>query len=119
MKIENTELFESMPVSRAMAKLIVPTVLSQLITVAYNMADTFFIGQTGDPNQVAATNLCLPFFIVTGAITNIFGIGGSSLIARSLGLGKNHKARATASFCFWSAVAIALLYGVLLWLIRA
>lgn len=119
MKQDNIELFESAPVSRAMAKLIVPTVLSQLITVAYNMADTFFIGQTGDPNQVAATNLCLPFFIVTGAITNIFGIGGSSLIARSLGQGKPEKARATASFCFWSAVSIALLYGLILWLVRA
>jgi len=119
LKLDNTELFESMPVSRAMSKLIIPTVLSQLITVAYNMADTFFIGQTGDPNQVAATNLCLPFFIVTGAITNIFGIGGSSLIARSLGLGRDDKARATASFCFWSAVTIAFFYGVMLWLIRA
>ena len=119
MKQDNIELFESMPVTRAMSKLIIPTVLSQLITVAYNMADTFFIGQTGDPNQVAATNLCLPFFIVTGAITNIFGIGGSSLIARSLGQGRADKARATASFCFWSAVTIAFLYGVLLWLVRA
>ena len=86
MKLENTELFESMPVTRAMTKLIVPTVLSQLVTVAYNMADTFFIGQTGDPNQVAATNLCLPLFIFLGAISNIFGIGGSSLIARCLGM---------------------------------
>lgn len=119
MKNDNIELFESAPVSQAMRKLIVPTVLSQLITVAYNMADTFFIGQTGDPNQVAATNLCLPFFIVTGAITNIFGIGGSSLIARSLGLGKTEKARATASFCFWSAVTIAFFYGLILWIIRA
>ncbi len=118
MKLENTELFESMPVSRAMAKLIVPTVLSQLVTVAYNMADTFFIGQTGDPNQVAATNLCLPLFIFLGAISNIFGIGGSSLIARCLGMERQDKARNTAAFCIWTALFAALCYGLVLHLVR-
>lgn len=118
MKIDNTELFESMPVSRAMAKLIVPTVLSQLVTVAYNMADTFFIGQTGDPNQVAATNLCLPLFIFLGAISNIFGIGGSSLIARCLGIDRLDKARSTASFCIWTALFAAFCYGLLLHVVR-
>lgn len=118
MKLDNTELFESMPVSRAMAKLIVPTVLSQLVTVAYNMADTFFIGQTGDPNQVAATNLCLPLFIFLGAISNIFGIGGSSLIARCLGMDRLDKARSTAAFCIWTALFAALCYGLLLHLVR-
>ncbi len=118
MKLENTELFESMPVSRAMAKLIVPTVLSQLVTVAYNMADTFFIGQTGDPNQVAATNLCLPLFIFINAIANIFGIGGSSLIARCLGMEKPEKARNTAAFCIWSAFFLTLCYGLTLHLVR-
>jgi len=117
-KLENTELFESMPVSRAMAKLIIPTVFSQLVTVAYNMADTFFIGQTGDPNMVAATNLCLPLFIFLGAISNIFGIGGSSLVARCLGMEKQDKARATAAFCIWTALAVALFYGLLLHLVR-
>ncbi|MBQ2961088.1 MAG: MATE family efflux transporter [Oscillospiraceae bacterium] len=118
MKLENAELFESAPVSRAMAKLILPTVLSQLVTVAYNMADTFFIGQTGDPNQVAATNLCLPLFIFLGAISNIFGIGGSSLIARCLGMDRRDKARNTSAFCLWTALCAALCYGLLLQLLR-
>ena len=118
LKLENRELFENMPVSRAMAKLIVPTVLSQLVTVAYNMADTFFIGQTGDPNQVAATNLCLPLFIFLGAISNIFGIGGSSLIARCLGMDDRDRARSTGAFCIWTALMSALCYGLLLYLVR-
>lgn len=63
MNIDNTELFERTPVQKAVVALVVPTVISQLITVIYNMADTFFIGQVGDPNQVAATSLCMPLFI--------------------------------------------------------
>ena len=57
---EKKELFEEWPVSKAVISLVVPTVLSQLITVVYNMADTFFIGQVGDPYQVAAVSLCMP-----------------------------------------------------------
>ena len=61
---ENQELFEKMPVPKTVIFLVVPTVISQLITVIYNMADTFFIGQIGDPNQVAAVSLCMPLFLL-------------------------------------------------------
>ena len=55
---DNTELFARASVPRAVTALAAPTVVSQLITVVYNMADTFFIGQIGDANQVAAVSLC-------------------------------------------------------------
>ncbi|NLL77228.1 MAG: hypothetical protein GX235_08270 [Clostridiales bacterium] len=71
-------LFEKMPVTKAVLLLVIPTVISQLITVLYNMADTFFIGHTGNPNQVAAANLCMPMFFLLTGIANLFGIGGSS-----------------------------------------
>ncbi len=60
MKTDNPELFEHMPVSMAVIMLIIPTIISLIITVIYNMADTFFIGQMNDPNQVAAATLTLP-----------------------------------------------------------
>jgi Na+-driven multidrug efflux pump len=93
MNTDNTELFERAPVKRAVISLVVPTVISQLITVIYNMADTFFIGQVGDPNQVAAASLCMPLFILLTGIANLFGIGGSSLISRCLGTGETVKKR--------------------------
>lgn len=61
--ISKEELFRSAPVGRAIAALAVPTILSQLITVIYNMADTFFIGQMDDPNQVAAATVIMPLFM--------------------------------------------------------
>ena len=60
MKTDNPELFEHMPVSMAVIMLIIPTIISLIITVIYNMADTFFIGQTKDAYQVAAATLTLP-----------------------------------------------------------
>ena len=118
MKTDNTDLFENMPVPKAVITLVIPTVISQIITVIYNMADTFFIGQMNDPNQVAAATLALPPFVMLTGIANLFGIGGSSLISRSLGVGDREKAKRCVSFSVWSAAAVALVYGITMYLIR-
>lgn len=112
MNNEKELLFSEAPVNKAVLSLAVPTVISQLITVVYNMADTFFIGQLNDPMQVAAATLAMPCFIFLTAFANLFGIGGSSLISRCLGSGDKTKARNTASFCIWTGAAAAVLYGV-------
>ena len=111
-------LFEEAPVGRAVLTLVIPTIISQLITVIYNMADTFFIGQIGDANQVAAVSLCMPIFVFLTGFANLFGIGGSSLMARSLGTGDHKKAKQTAAFSIWTAAAVSLIYGLGLLLMR-
>lgn len=115
---DNTELFTTTPVPRAVLALAVPTVISQLITVAYNMADTFFVGQTGDPNQVAAATIATPAFILLTSLCNLFGIGGASVISRGLGAGDADRVRHASSFSAWAASAVALTYGVLIILFR-
>ena len=96
---DNRELFENAPVSKAVAVMAVPTMISMLVVVIYNMADTFFIGQTGDPMQVAAVSLATPVFMVFMALGNLFGIGGSSAISRALGEKKAERAKNISSFC--------------------
>ena len=81
--------------------------------VIYNMADTFFIGQTGDPMQVAAVSLATPVFMVFMALGNLFGIGGSSAISRSLGEKKLERARNISSFCCYSSLGLGVLMAVL------
>lgn len=115
---DNTELFAHKPVPQAVFSLVLPTVISQLITVVYNMADTFFIGQIGDPDQVAAASLCMGLFIFLTGLANLFGIGGASLISRSLGKGDREKAQSAAAFSIWTAGAVALVYGIVLYLTR-
>ena len=44
-------LFEEMPIPGAVMKLCIPTVLSSLVMVLYNLADTFFVGMLNDPIQ--------------------------------------------------------------------
>ncbi len=115
---ENKQLFEDTPVLKAVVALEVPTVISQLITVVYNVADTFFVGQVGDPNQVAAASICLPLFMLLTGMANLFGIGGASLISRSLGEGNHGHARRASAFSIWGAGCTAFAYGILVYAFR-
>ena len=69
-------IFEKAPVPKAVVSLVLPTVISQLITIVYNLADTFFVGRLGDETMVAAVTLCLPIYMLLTATANLFGIGG-------------------------------------------
>ena len=114
MDTKRTEIFESWQVPRAVAALTVPTVLSQIILLVYNLADTFFVGHTGDPSQVAALTLCFPLFMMLSFTGNLFGIGANSAISRSLGAGDEARAKRAAAFSFWGGMAAtALLIAVM------
>ena len=110
---EKTELFETMPIRRAAMTLVIPTVISQLVMLVYNMADTWYIGQTGDAYQVAAVTVTYPIFMMMNALANLFGIGGSSLLSRMLGGGEQKKTGVIAAFSLWAAGGVTLCYSLL------
>jgi multidrug efflux pump len=110
---DNRGLFENAPVSKAVAVMAVPTMISMLVVVIYNMADTFFIGQTGDPMQVAAVSLATPVFMVFMALGNLFGIGGSSAISRALGEKKAERAKNISSFCCYGSLGLGIVMALL------
>lgn len=110
---DKTELFSSKPIHAAVLSLVVPTIISQLITVIYNMADTFFVGQMKNPAKVAAVSVAMPAFVMLTGIANLFGLGGASLISRKLGGCDPEGAKNTASFCLFCGIVIALIYGLL------
>ena len=118
MKSDNTTLFEQAPIPKAIIAMVIPTLISQIITVIYNMADTFFIGQMNDPNQIAAASLAMPPFIMLTGIANLFGIGGASLVSQSLGMGDKKRAERCATFSIWACIVISFVYGVLVYLAR-
>lgn len=91
--IKSQFIFEKMTVPKALATLAVPTVISQLITFLYNLADAYFIGRTGNAYMVAAVALVYPVFSMTAALANLFGVGGGSLISRLLGIKENLQAK--------------------------
>ena len=103
---QKIELFENYPVSKALITLALPTILGMLVNVFYNMVDTFFVGQTGDPNQVAAVSLCMPIYLLLMAFGNIFGIGGGSYISRKLGIKDYDSVKKISSFSFYVSIIV-------------
>ena len=89
---EKKELFENAPIGKALAAMAIPTIISQLISMIYNMADTIFIGMTDDPYKVAAASVVGNVFFVLSAFTNLFGVGGGSLMSRLLGVSREEEA---------------------------
>ena len=98
----DTQAFENMPVTKAVLVNAVPAVLSMLVTLVYNVADTFFIGQTGDEMQVVAVSLATPVFLFFMAIGTLFGMGGTSVISRAFGEEKEARPALSASGCPYS-----------------
>ena len=110
------QIFERMPVPEAVFTLAVPTVISQLIVLIYNLADIWFIGKTGDTLQVAAVTVSYPVFMLLSAFANLFGIGGGSLISRLLGSGKEEEAGKVGSFALWASGTVILFYSLSVWI---
>ena len=107
------EIFRSYPVPKALQALAIPAMCAMLGTVFYNIADTFFVGQTGDSNQVAAVSVTFPLFVVLTATGNIFGLGGSSYIARLLGKGDRETVKKVSAFCVYGSIAAGILYAAI------
>ncbi len=113
MEQKSLEVFESMPVPKAVFKNALPAMAAMLMVLVYNLADTFFIGQTHDALQVAAVSLATPVFLMFMAVGTVFGMGGTSVISRALGEGRRDYAKKVCSFCMWGCVIVGVVMAAL------
>ena len=109
---QKTELFESMPIPRAVMKLAIPTVLSSLVMVLYNLADTYFVGMLNNAVQNAAVTLAAPLLLAFNAVNNLFGVGSSSMMSRSLGKKDYETVYRSAAFGFYCSIFAGLLFSI-------
>ena len=113
------ELFETTPVPKAYLTLAFPVVLSMMVSLIYNMVDTYFIALTGKQDLVAGVSLAVPVFTLMIAFGDIFGLGGSSIISRLLGEKNETAAKKASAFCIWTSIGFGLLVTLILLLFRA
>lgn len=106
-------LFEQTPVPKAVLQLAVPTILSSLVMVLYNLADTWFVGMLNDPIQNAAVTLAAPVLLAFNAVNNLFGVGTSSMMGRALGRKEEETVRRSSAFGFWASVLSGMLFSLL------
>lgn len=113
---KSMEVFHNAPVSQAVLKNAIPAMAAMLMVLVYNLADTFFIGQTHDALQVAAVSLATPVFLLFMAVGTVFGIGGTSVISRAMGEKKYEYAKKVCSFCMWSCIIVGIIMSALFWI---
>ena len=113
---KNQALFESMPIPQAVRQMAVPAVLSQIVVLLYNLADTFFIGKTNDPYMVAGVSLILPVFNITMALGTLIGTGGGAFLPKLMGSARQQEAEKANQFCIGLTVGITALFCLLLFL---
>ena len=98
---DKTAIFESEPYRRAVIRQIAPAIAANMISLVYNLADTWFVGLLNDPRQTAAVTVVYPWFIMLTAVSNLFGVGGAAALARALGKKHPEEAKEISSVSFW------------------
>lgn len=106
------ELFEKVPVPKAVAQLAVPTILSSLVMVLYNLADTYFVGMVNDPIQNAAVTLAAPVLLAFNAVNNLFGVGSSSMMSRALGKKDYDTVYRSSAFGFYCSLLGGVIFSL-------
>ncbi len=116
--LKKADLFENTPIPRAVMQMSVPTVITSLVMVIYNLADTFFVGMLNDPIQNAAVTLAGPVLLAFNAVNNLFGVGCSSMMSRALGVKDFETAKRTSAFGLYCSVFAGLLFSVVITLFK-
>lgn len=117
-KNEKSELFERMPIAKAVMQLSIPTVLSSLVMVIYNLADTYFVGMLNNPVETAAVTLAAPVMLAFNAVNNLFGVGSSSMMSRSLGMQDYERVRRVSAFGFYCSLFFGIVFSLLCTVLR-
>ena len=112
------DLFEKAPIPKAYFSFAIPLVLGNVVTLVYNMVDTFFIAKTGNTNIIAGISLCAPIFTLMIALGDIFGLGGCSFISRLLGEKNEEAGRRVSAFSYYSALVFGLIVTTILLIFR-
>ncbi len=111
-------LFEKTPIPKAVLIMSVPTIVSSLVMVIYNLADTYFVGMVNDPIQNAAVALAAPVLLAFNAVNNLFGIGSSSMMSRALGSKDYDTVYRSSAFGFYCSLFCGVIFSLLFTVFR-
>lgn len=100
----------NMPIPQLVLKMSIPTVITMMVTVIYNTADTYFVSQI-NKSASAAVGAVYAIMSVIQAVGFGLGMGAGSLISLMLGMKKNRRADEYASSAFFTAFIMGAFVG--------
>ena len=78
---------------RKLMRFTLPSIVMMIFTSIYGVVDGFFVSNFVGKTPFAAVNFIMPFLMILGAVGFMFGTGGSALIAKTMGEGKDDQAK--------------------------
>ncbi|MDY4969084.1 MAG: MATE family efflux transporter [Lachnospiraceae bacterium] len=106
METKNINVFEDLSVPKALAKFIIPSIISQLAMLILNLVDAFCVGRTGDTYQISAMTITFPIVMLIACVATIFGAGGNANIASAFGTGDKERAKRFSVFSVYTAIGV-------------
>ena len=94
-------------------KFTLPSIAMMIFTSIYSVVDGFFISNFAGKTSFAAINLIMPVLMILGTVGFMFGTGGTALVARTYGEGKQEQANRYFSLFVYVAFAIGLVLAIL------
>ncbi len=95
-------------IGKLLLKLSLPSAIGMMVHALYNFVDTIFIGRGVGVDAIGGLIIAFPFQMIIVALAGIIGIGGASLISRSLGSGNRERAYQTAANSIMMAVFLGI-----------
>ena len=113
---ENKEFLGTEPIGKLLLKLAVPSVISQLVNMLYNIVDRIYIGHIPKTGSLALTGLgvCMPIIMIISAFAALIGFGGAPRASIFMGKGENDSAEKTLSNCFTTQMIISVILTIVL-----
>jgi multidrug efflux pump len=104
---------EKAPVSKAVMHMVIPMMLSFMVTIIYNLTDAFFIGKLDNTAMMASVTLALAFSCILMALGHLFGVGAGTYVSRLLGGDNPETAKQVCSINFWSSIITGIIFMAL------
>ena len=101
-----------MPIPKVLTRLAVPATVGMMVNALYNLVDAVFVGQAIGPMGIAGLTIAFPIQMLVLACAQLLGMGGASIVSRSLGAGDRETALRTAGTSLGSAVIIGVLISI-------
>lgn len=89
-----------------------PSIIMMIFTSLFGVVDGFFVSNYVGKTPFAAVNFIMPVLMVLGAIGFMFGTGGSALVAKTLGEGKQEKAKEIFSMLIYISIILGMIIAI-------
>lgn len=97
---------------RRLIRFVIPSVAMMILTSIYGVVDGLFVSNFVGKTPFAAVNLVIPFTMILGAFGFMLGTGGTALVAKTLGEGRQEEANRIFSMLIYFALGLGVLLTI-------